>query len=253
MNIDASFVIGNSHIICQDYAYCSMIEDRAYIIVSDGCSSSPHTDLGARILTHQLITCLTEGMRVQRSLFAEALLRARKVSQQMQLPQSSLDCTILLAEYDQDTVKILATGDGVIAYYDVDDSLSGIEMINPSHAPGYLNYWGNKNRIDHYQQQDQGVLYRRLGSNSTEHHTSALNIVSLTLSSKNLKSVLLCSDGISSFPGVSVEEILSHLSKFPNTQGSFVQRRLRKFTRKTCKKKSWIHQDDLAVAVMSFT
>ena len=252
MNIDAAFVIGDTHTVCQDYASSLVVEDRAYLIVSDGCSSSPHTDIGARILVRQIITCLNKGMRLQRGLLFEGLKRARGLLDQMQLPREALDCTLLVAECDSEEIRVLAVGDGVIAYDPHDGELSGVEIINPSQAPGYLNYWGDEERLRHYLQQDQGVTYRVLGGETERHHKSALRMLSLTLPIKELRSLILCSDGVSSFSRASVEEVLSHLTSFPVAQGAFVQRRLRKFTRKICKKRAWTHRDDLALAAISF-
>ena len=252
MHLDAAFVIGDGHTVCQDYASAFTVEDRAYIMVSDGCSSSPHTDIGARILTHQVMACLAAGMRVQQALFNEVLKRARAVVQHLQLPRSALDCTLLIAEHDQERVRIIAIGDGVIAYTNREGDLAGFELTTPSQSPGYLNYWGDEERIHHYRQQDQGLVYRALGSDHTQHHPSGLHAFSMTLPSAQLTSLALYSDGVSSFPQVSVEEVLTHLGNFPTNQGAFAQRRLRKFTRKTCKKRGWTHQDDLALAVMAF-
>src|SRR5215203_2249321 len=45
MNTDCFFNIGATHSVCQDYVVAS-----PYLILSDGCSSSPDTDIGARLL-----------------------------------------------------------------------------------------------------------------------------------------------------------------------------------------------------------
>ena len=48
---DSFFTIGYPHvnqgIPCQDYAVSGVMGDVAYGIVSDGCSSSPATDIGS--------------------------------------------------------------------------------------------------------------------------------------------------------------------------------------------------------------
>ena len=252
MNIDAAFVIGDTHTVCQDYAFSLMIEDRGYLMVSDGCSSSPHTDIGARLLVHQLITCLTEGMRLSQEVLRETLTRARGLLEQLKLPREALDCTLLAAECDAEHVHVFAMGDGVIAIDHREGALSGIEIINLNQAPGYLNYWGDDARLSLYLEDDQGVTYRRLGSDQEEHYASAFNLLSFTLPSSGLRSLVLCSDGVSSLSGASVEEVLMHLIHFPISEGPFVQRRLRKFTRKVCKRRAWIHRDDLALAAVTF-
>ena len=51
MNADHYYTIGNSHSVCQDYAISGLVENGAYAILSDGCSSSPDVDVGARMLS----------------------------------------------------------------------------------------------------------------------------------------------------------------------------------------------------------
>ena len=49
---DAHFSIGKTHRVCEDYARAGLLPDgRAFAIVSDGCSSSPDTDFGSRLMT----------------------------------------------------------------------------------------------------------------------------------------------------------------------------------------------------------
>lgn len=67
MNSDCYFEIGHSHTICQDYALTGKINDvLSYAIISDGCSSSPLVDVGARLLAHSakeyLITRLFKSL-----------------------------------------------------------------------------------------------------------------------------------------------------------------------------------------------
>ena len=61
MNADSAFRMGSTHAVCQDYAVASAWTaaahtdgaappPRPYIILSDGCSSTPDTDVGARLL-----------------------------------------------------------------------------------------------------------------------------------------------------------------------------------------------------------
>ena len=52
MNSDSYFEIGNTHQICQDYALSGNYKDMYYSVVSDGCSSAEHSEIGAQILCH---------------------------------------------------------------------------------------------------------------------------------------------------------------------------------------------------------
>ena len=48
MNANCAINIGSTHALCQDYALAR--NDGPYVILSDGCSSSPDTDVGSRLL-----------------------------------------------------------------------------------------------------------------------------------------------------------------------------------------------------------
>ena len=50
MNANSTFSIGKNHIVCEDYALAYTGPIITYAIVSDGCSSSPDVDFGARCL-----------------------------------------------------------------------------------------------------------------------------------------------------------------------------------------------------------
>ena len=59
MKIDSAFQIGKTHDICEDFALTGTKNSIVpYTIVSDGCSSSPLTDVGSRILSFAAIVRL---------------------------------------------------------------------------------------------------------------------------------------------------------------------------------------------------
>ena len=48
--LDAYYTIGRMHRFCQDYV-CQGVDPIPHLIVADGCSATPDSDLGARLLT----------------------------------------------------------------------------------------------------------------------------------------------------------------------------------------------------------
>jgi len=52
MHADHHYEIGSSHVACEDYAMSGTQEGLTYAILSDGCSASKDSDVGARILCH---------------------------------------------------------------------------------------------------------------------------------------------------------------------------------------------------------
>ena len=49
VNLDWFMKTGRSHNICEDYVMVGL-NPMPHMILADGCSTSPHTDVGARIL-----------------------------------------------------------------------------------------------------------------------------------------------------------------------------------------------------------
>ena len=77
---DSYFKIGKTHLICQDYA----LHSEGHISLSDGCSSSPNTDIGSRLL------CLIN--KNNRSLVADSycfIPECHKIIQQLQRCQKT--------------------------------------------------------------------------------------------------------------------------------------------------------------------
>jgi len=62
LHTDWFITTGSTHDICQDYVLTGKYGDYAYGIVADGCSSSPRSEIGAKLL------CLS----------AEALIREQQ-------------------------------------------------------------------------------------------------------------------------------------------------------------------------------
>ena len=65
---DCSFHIGAQHLRLglpnQDYALAGNLDDRAYVVVSDGCSSGGRTDIGARLVSLAAARALREQYEV---------------------------------------------------------------------------------------------------------------------------------------------------------------------------------------------
>lgn len=273
MNVDCAFQIGKTHKICQDYA--EICSDNV-VVVSDGCSSSPNTDFGARVLT---------------KLFAEKLVRCGSADHlsiiknvdsaiaPLYFDSNSLDATILYAvAHDLDdegqpvpiSYDIVAFGDGVIAKIH-DDGIIDVTILEyPSGAPNYLSYQLLESRYKQYEEKfsllRKTTFYRlhpdgkmtdelvKEDSTGQHHHHFGSN--------PNIKAIALMTDGIQSYYRINsdsgtskvpevipLNNVLLSLLDFKGFQGEFVQRRFQKF-QKDCERKGWLHSDDVSLGVL---
>ncbi|OGS40257.1 MAG: hypothetical protein A3K77_00110 [Euryarchaeota archaeon RBG_13_31_8] len=51
MDLDCISIIGNNYKVCQDY-FLQLEDPIPGLIIVDGCGSSQHTDVGARLIAH---------------------------------------------------------------------------------------------------------------------------------------------------------------------------------------------------------
>ncbi|MBM3457554.1 MAG: protein phosphatase 2C domain-containing protein, partial [Armatimonadetes bacterium] len=109
MHADAAFRMGCTHSVCQDYAVAlrATAAGGPAILLADGCSSSPDTDVGARLLARATARVLESVATLAPRTLPEAqrsgVERAHRAAADLGLPAGALDATLL----------VLAAGDGV--------------------------------------------------------------------------------------------------------------------------------------------
>lgn len=248
ISTDSLFRIGDSHKVCQDYA----LHGKDYIIVSDGCSSSPDTDFGSRLISVGAKAFLqSEFWRQQHTYNTfgySAIKYAEDAMNRLILHSSCLDATLLCAFYFEGNVFIRAYGDGNIIIEYVCGKKDVININFESGAPYYLSYLLDEERKARYPLAFPGVL---TVNGETKRYCSAVEYV---IPAKAIKSVTLVTDGYDSFikekasPYVlDVNEVIG----FKNIKGEFLQRRVDKYLTQL-KKQNIVHYDDFGIACMLF-
>lgn len=257
MHGNAFFSIGKSHPICQDYACATMIGETPLILLSDGCSSSPNTDTGARLLTHTVArlihaNCLTdcpeETFPIDREgvekLCWGAIQMLANQTGQLGLSTRCLDATLLMAYVINGFIYIIAYGDGTFCFR-YQDGLKQIHRLNfPSGAPRYLSYDLSPERLAQYEQ-EYGTEFLLESDEWVEQieHPFFFGIYDV----ENITSVSLLSDGCETFEETSAKDAVEELTAFKNYKGVFVERRVRRAL-KTFAKNNIAHHDDVSVA-----
>lgn len=280
MNADSVFQIGAAHTVCHDYALARAGSANAraagpgpFVILSDGCSSSPDTDTGARLLAkaaEQLFT--RSGMPTAREtpgLHLEAARRALEWSEMLGMPPQAADATLFTAHLDGDDLIVAGTGDGVVCLCSRGGALDAFSISFPSGYPLYPAYAQQASRLVTLFGAGGGVKEVRHFCSSSPAEPLGVRAVRggesptevFALPAGDYEYAALFSDGVHSFyatrlteTGVRGEavpsgEVLRELTSFKNARGSFVGRRARMFL-KDCRARGWRHADDLAVAAL---
>ena len=168
IHADCAFRIGKTHLVCQDYALVGTGEFPC-VLLADGCSGSPETDFGARLLVRSALplidilfdvpdTAATEGNMEEdssahsvssfSSLFSARLKQyhldtikaARCHAAALGLPDTALDATLLtLATHGENWFASLF-GDGVVVAKNRSGVLEITVVSYPGGYPYYINY-----------------------------------------------------------------------------------------------------------------
>ncbi len=270
MNADSTLNIGSRHSLCQDYVIAregSPGKRGPYVILSDGCSSSTDTDIGARLLVKAMDQKLTA--RDVEDLHKESARIALGWADLMGVAAESVDATLLTAHVSGDSLIVACSGDGVIVLESHTGVLDVYEISSPSGYPFYPSYIHQPQRlaelvdndrsrkhVKHFCRRAAGESFKLIEEATSDSLTEVLN-----LKAADYKYAAIASDGIHSFfhtqqstngkrvEAVSMTEILDVFWSFKNSHGAFVERRMKKF-RKDAQAKGWQHGDDLSIGVI---
>jgi len=273
ITLDSAFAIGSTHNVCEDYAIAGL-SPIPHLIVSDGCSSSPQTDVGARILAHAAADTLyafynTPEMGAvvgYEALGYEIIDRAKSHARMQHLHPYCLDATLLLCFVIKNTAIFYMYGDGNFITIDGQGTIQYTEVEFDGSRPYYLSYWTNQGRSKEYM---ETIVTEENGLENKQ--TICVNNTGLPLftrqrfdepSRSSLKLdgsgiLALTSDGVSQFKNIDSREIhptyrtLLRMCEFKNTRGVFAKRRLQRFL-KTEMKEGNTNLDDVSLAALAY-
>jgi hypothetical protein len=264
MNSDSYFEIGCAHNVCQDYALHGSYEDMVYGIVSDGCSSAPFSEIGAQglchVAKHYLITFYRSGLfinadkvTIANTLRSCIIQRADDIRKLYNVPQKSLQATLLITFAIKNRVFVFAWGDGVI----IKRTDFGTEIIQidypPSNAPvypvldsvGYLaEYPDTRKKI---------VSCISDGKILSDYDFTGNTLFSpFILIDDNIAYITICTDGLLSYKNKDKDPIAHYkmaaeVTDYASSTGVFVERCM-KFLKRKNLKNGITHYDDVACA-----
>lgn len=280
MNADCVFRMGKTHAVCQDYAR-AWGGEQPWLLMADGCSSSPDTDMGARLLVRaaeQVVSevgwaAVEEASSGVACYHAATLVRAREWAQAMGLPDRALDATLLTAIVGKEEWGVALYGDGVLVTQPRQGPMQMISLSFAGGCPAYLNYQADPARE---------AAWRARTGNVRKVECSTFNVdgtveISETQEAiadlapylcrgriEETKWIALLTDGAHSFYEMVVTEtskaakeipasaVVPELMTFPNTAGVFVQRRTQR-CQQLWETRGWQHRDDLSIGVLTTT
>jgi hypothetical protein len=256
--IDSIFSIGKDHKVCEDYVLIDK-EKIPFIIVSDGCSSSDHTDIGSRIIAINAKNFVLEHYKTilnDKNYLIDIFRKAFVHSQSLLLKEESLDATLLFAFIYQEKLHYFAIGDGIISYKIGNKKITKNLIFNEEKV-FYGNYYNNISRMAVYENANLDLEIETIEiENNQLSVTKELKkdyIFYETLDIDNLEYFFISTDGLlscSSNEKISKKYYLDFLS-FKNLRGDFIRRRYNMW-KKNISKEGVNHQDDIGIAGFSF-
>lgn len=253
--VDSFSDIGSSHKICEDYILHG--EDPIpYVVLSDGCSTSKFTDVGARILIHTFLKLMGYNgvdsiIDINKTIFSSEM-----VIELLNLPKECLDATLVLAFVLNDTVFIRMYGDGIILVKSIEGEIIVTEVEPQNNMPYYLSYLlnpindGKFKKINNHQTKTVYNFDDNISNKTTTTEVRSFQtIVSYEL--KEFPTVLISSDGLGSFMHIEKEEVFKEILNFNGLNGPFVTKRVRKVIR-NLSKQGIKHFDDISIGGFHF-
>jgi Protein phosphatase 2C len=267
---DAHFRIGTSHEAehspCQDYAL-AVNEERPFAVVSDGCSTSGLTDIGARVW----------ALAARRAVapFWHHPSSSRIVTQVLSgmfalgLNIEDMDATLgVVAQSDGGDLVGTIWGDGVIAAR----TTAGLDITTVTWAgnmPGYPSYLINVPRCEEFTRQSNiaaggsdrpcrvtRTVIRPDGStlpfsDTTTTMSVPLGLCGITVAQPaETEIVAVLTDGAAQIPGIDLFSVVDELLTVgPAREGFFMRRRLNAVLKKFAKSGAR-PTDDISIAAL---
>lgn len=240
METNAYFQIGKDHKVCEDYAICGT-EPFPFAILSDGCSSVNHSDIGSRILVSMTKKNIHKFTPETYQEFINSIVfQSKVISNLMGIEKESLYATLNIIIYYNQKTYALMIGDGCLIYKTKDGNVDFVVHEYKNNYPFYPMYINEQLNTE-----NKGLVIKTTDSN----HELPYNTIKL-YEFENLEWVLGSSDGIFSFTNgyslISFDDILTQLSDLKSFKGEFIERKMKRVT-KNYNKDGICNSDDWSV------
>jgi hypothetical protein len=236
-----------------------------YIILSDGCSSSKGTDMGARLLCYlaqQYIRFRSnktfEPDHKEMGLWI--IHNAELVAKQLGLSKNALDATLIIAYkspeiYGSNNIRVHFYGDGCVLYFGPKQIMFG-QIEYTKNAPYYLSYYIDPERDQLFHDLKQDKIIKNVVAGQSPIGVEEIfaydtpSVFNYPLDDE-INGLLIASDGMASFIAdrkglVDPNLYINEFCKFKTTKGEFLKRRVNKLLKNLAKEEIY-NADDLSV------
>ncbi len=262
IRVDTHFVTGRKYLVNKDYA-TGGTDPSPWMVLADGCSSSKDTDIGARLIAmaakEYIVRTLDGGSAPNPYDLAQfTALKAEAAARVLGLPLTALDATLVAAFVLDNIVNVTFVGDGAVIATSHDGVMRVTQVEYSHNAPYYPSY-----RVDHARDaayrrtSEAGGAVKAITGPEGVQCESVLKPTVLRFPVAELASLLITSDGISSFVSLNTqqelpaEKVASSLVAIRSGEGDFIKRRLKRALG-TWAKDAVYNTDDFSVGAMTF-
>lgn len=281
-HVDDYFYIGQAHLIsgkpCQDYSFSGSCGESSFAIVSDGCSTGRHTDVGARVVALATVNAIQNWAKeknISIEKIDKIIMDQHKAAITKSMEAFGLELQDMLATCAYVCVTpegglISVEGDGVVACVYTDGVVTLTSFQWADNAPMYPAYTldGCKSFIDfHGRNLDAPVLkVESYSYDQAQSHPAvflpisevitlgdAINGNTLKISEselKNLKFIGVFTDGVMQVEGIQWQDAVLDLLAFKSLEGEFAKRRMIRFLKDCRKDNEKGPRDDISFAVV---
>lgn len=256
MHTDSFFRKGFSHQICEDYALNS--NDHLYaFIVSDGCSSSKHTDIGSRLLSwsaKEVIESIGEEIvnlspaKIGKLIIDKAYISVKNLN----IPITALDATLMIGFVNKtkNQVQVFMYGDGALFFQNSEGIITNKIIDYTENTPFYLSYLLNKERKDIFDKKKQD---KTITINGNIEISDNPYVETFTFDIDKTKWILLTTDGVTNVFNtethlqIEQDEFNKEITTFKNFSGEFIKRRSKRAF-KNLNKNNFDNNDDFSIS-----
>lgn len=234
------------------------LQERNYIILSDGCSGSKESDIGARILCKVAQSILEQNLEIDYFKFrTEIINKSTEIANNLNLSLNALQATLIVAFFDlhettqELKIKVLIYGDGIIGWKYKNQNTEINTFFNIHSAPFYMMYNTSEDLLKKYEEKfgTEIQIENYLNNEFQIISKSIYEPLYYELNMNEIESFFISSDGLQSFSdnGILIDPqiIIQNILNLNSFVGCFLHRKMNKLI-----KKNPHHEDDVSIGMI---